>query len=241
MLPAPPSSCAGWWFSQLWRVVLATQPASHKTWALAYPEPGAIRARLSAGEPRIEAIAGSYQDGAERRCTVAWEWPGEDGMLHSMHALWQPGEVIARPLEWSRLRRPLSLVAVGLEPTPWPLRVRIYARGWHNQLLDRAEIEATDGGTAVAVRWPPPPGEPRLPETELPCVLTSLDRQQRDGAAALTMAGLTLPWRIDLDHEAWAVWRRFGADALLERLGGSDGLCSRHGRNCPWPATGRTG
>lgn len=238
MLPAPPSSCAGWWFSQLWRALLAHQPERHGNWTLAYPEPGEMRARLRVAGPRFDTIAGSFHEGAERRCIVAWDWPGEDGMQHTVRALWQPGEVVVRPLEWSRLRRPFPRPGGRGEVVPWPLRVHIHARGWHRQLLEKAELEAGDDGHIYPVLWPPPPGEPRLPETELPCALTGLDRQP-DSAPALILAGLPLPWQINLDREAWPVWRRFSAGALLDALGGPGGVCPRHGHSCPWPATGR--
>src|SRR5262249_38069862 len=148
MLPAPPSSCAGWWFAQLWRAVLAEQPERHAIWLLRYPEPGEVRMRLSYGGEgsQVEAMAGSLHDGAERRCLLGWDWPGEDGMLHTLRTSWQPGEIHVRPIEWVRLRQPFPASAARPNAVPWPYRVRIRARGWHGQLLDRIELEATDGG-----------------------------------------------------------------------------------------------
>lgn len=238
MLPAPPASCAGWWFSHLWRALSARQPATHGSWSLSYPESGEICARLSGAPARMETIVGSFRDGADRRTAARWERPGEDGMLHETRALWQPGEVIVRPLEWAHMRRPLD--ALGADAVPWPLRVRIAVRGWHHQPLERAEIDARDGVVPCPVVWGPPPGELRLPATELPCAIVAPDRRHPDAAPSIVLAGLTLPWHIDLDREAWAIWRRFAAGTLVEALGGLDGHCPRHGRDCPWPATGRT-
>jgi hypothetical protein len=240
MLPAAPSSCAGWWFAQLWQALLRRRPDRHTTWLLSYPEPGELRLRsVVVPSTPPEGIAGAFHEGAERRCMVAWEWPGEDGMFHSLRLLWQPGEVIVRPIDWVRDRQPFPTTTSLPDAVPWPLRVRIRARGWHGQILERAELEAADGARAFPIRWEPPLGEPRLPVTELPCSLTMLDRQGSDGIPALSLAGLTLPWRIDLDRDAWAVWRRLSAGDLLRRLGGPKGICPRHGRPCPWPITGR--
>lgn len=237
MLPAPPSSCAGWWFAQLWRALLRAQPDRHAIWLIGYPEPGEIRFRPYGGpEAAIEEIAGTLHEGADRRCAVAWEWPGEDGMLHALRLFWQPGETFVRPIEWMRSRRPLPGPPARSDSIPWPLRVRLYASGWHGQTLERAELEAVDGSRDYPIRWDVPPGEPRLPLTELPC---SLDHRGGEVIPALILAGLTLPWRIDLDREAWAVWRRISAGDLLRQLGGPSGMCPRHGRICPWPITGR--
>lgn len=237
MLPAPPASCAGWWFTQLWRALLHTRPGAHLLWTLNYPEPGEVRSRLNGAA--AERIAGTLHLDSTRRCAVTWEWPGEDGMLHSLQAVWQPGEVVVRPLEWAHRRLPPSAPDPGGGQAPWPLCVAIAARGWHGQFLEHADIAADDGAHSYPVRWPPPPGEPRLPLTDLPCALAVPDREHPDRADTLTLAGLTLPWRIDLDRESWAIWRRFAASALLDRLGGPDGVCPRHGHACPWPATGR--
>lgn len=244
MLPAPPSSCAGWWFAQLWRAMLALTPTEYASWAIRYPDPGEVRLDLRGTGTLMERIAGSYLQGAERRCAVGWDWPGEDGMLHIMWVVWQPGEVIVRPLEWVRQRRPFPLLPGGVADVPWPLRVRITARGWHNQTLERGTIEASDGATAYPVEWAPPPGLPRLPRTDLPCALTTMHQpgmpRGAPDAPAIALAGLTLPWQIDLDREAWAPWRRLDGSALLASLGGPSGSCPRHGAACPWPATGRT-
>ncbi|HWE63106.1 MAG TPA: hypothetical protein VHB98_15440 [Chloroflexota bacterium] len=239
MLPAPPMSCAGWWFTQLWRVLLSARPARHALWTLAYPEPGEVRARPGEGGPALERISGSLQLGTERRCAVTWDWPGEDGMLHTLQALWQPGELVVRPLEWSRRRRPFPTLDAQVGQAPWPLRVPIAVRGWHGQLLEHAEIVAVDEERSYPLQWGPPRGEPRLPVTDLPCTLTGPEREQPESGPTVTLAGLTLPWRIDLDRECWVLWRRFSATALLERLGGAEGACPRHGYGCPWPATGR--
>ena len=94
MLPAPPSSCAGWWFAQLWRAVLRHRPDRHTIWLVGYPEPGeAVFQPYGGPETGIETISGALHEGADRHLAVTWEWPGEDGMLHSMRLLWQPGEV----------------------------------------------------------------------------------------------------------------------------------------------------
>lgn len=239
MLPASPSSCAGWWFSQLWRAALRLRPDRHAGWLISYPDPGEVRLRpYGDQDPRIEQVAGAFYEGADRRVIVQWDWPGEDGMMHSLRLGWQPGEILVRPVDWARLRQPLPVVDARTGDAPWPLRVRIRVRGWHGQLLERTELEATDGSRAFPVRWEPPLGEPRLPETELPCSLTNLDRQGNI-SPALILAGLTLPWRIDLDRDAWVVWRRLSAGDLLRTLGGPTIVCPRHGRVCPWPVTGR--
>jgi hypothetical protein len=117
--------------------------------------------------------------------------------------------------------------------------VAIAVRGWHGQLLERAEIITSGAEHSYSVQWAPPPGEPRLPITDLPCVLAVPERENPDRALTLTLAGLSLPWRIDLDCETWAIWRRLSGSVLLERLGGPEGACPRHGHTCPWPATGR--
>lgn len=238
MLPAPPASCAGWWFTQLWRALLQARPPSIMQWSFAYPDHGAVRAHPG-DAPTVETIAGSLQRGAEPRCAVAWEWPGEDGMLHAMQAFWQPGAFAVRPLEWQHRRVPLPALDPRLGQAPWPLSVAIAVRGWHGQLLEYAEIAAGDGERSYRLEWASPPGEPRLPITDLPCSLSAPDREHPERAATLTLAGLTLPWRIDLDREVWPVWRRLSGTTLLERLGGPEGACPRHGYACPWPTTGR--
>jgi hypothetical protein len=207
-------------------------------WTFTYPEPGEVRARPG-GAATVETIAGSLRRGAERRCAVAWEWPGEDGMLHALQALWQPGDSAVRPLDWQHRRLPLPTLDPRIGQAPWPLRVAIAVRGWHGQLLEHAEIAAGDDERAYRLEWAPPPGEPRLPITDLPCTLAVPDREHPDRVATLTLAGMTLPWRIDLDRETWAIWRRLSAGALLESLGGAEDACPRHGYACPWPATGR--
>jgi hypothetical protein len=209
-------------------------------WLIGYPEPGeAVFQPYGGPEAGIETITGALREGADRHLAVTWEWPGEDGMLHSMRLLWQPGEVIVRPIDWVRVRRPFPSAIPRSDAVPWPLRVRIYASGWHGQTLERAELEVVDGAREFPIRWDPPIGEPRLPATDLPCNLTALDRQADDAPTALILAGLTLPWRIDLDRDAWPLWRRLSAGDLLRRLGGPQGACPRHGRLCPWPITGR--
>jgi hypothetical protein len=206
---------------------------------LAYPEPGTVRAQYGEAATSVEAIAGTLQVAAERRYTVAWDWPGEDGMFHRVRAIWQPGELIVRPLEWLHQRRPFPTPDPRVAPVPWPLNVAITVRGWHDQLLEYAEIVASDAKRSYPVHWPPPHGRLRPPRTDLPCTLATPGREHPESMAALTLAGLTLPWRIDLDRQSWVIWRRFAGAALLDRLGAPAGTCPRHGHSCPWPASGR--
>ena len=160
-------------------------------------------------------------------------------MLHTLQAAWQLGEVVVRPLDWIRSRQPFPILMSRAGQAPWPLHVCIHVHGWHDQLLERADLEALDGTTSYPIRWEPPLGEPRLPTTELPCTITSYGRRTGEGLPALILAGLTLPWRIDLDRDAWNIWRRLSAGDLLRLLGGPGGACPRHGNLCPWPYTGR--
>ena len=134
---------------------------------------------------------------------------------------------------------PLVYSAGKQDRIPWPLRVSLDAHGWHGQTLDRAEIQACDGPIRLPMSWEGPEGEPRPPISDLPCAVTVLGNRAGEGIPALILAGLTLSWRIDLDRDAWAVWRRLSAADLLCRLGGPGGVCPRHGAACPWPLTGQ--
>jgi hypothetical protein len=118
--------------------------------------------------------------------------------------------------------------------------VSIFAHGWHGQLLEFIDIAAVEGDRAYPINWDPPVGNPRLPRTDLPCALVE---EHTAGVAAdsqLTLAGLSLPWIIDVDRSSWAIWRRLSGVALLDAVGGAAGACPRHGMHCSWPATGRT-
>jgi len=239
MLPPPQSSCAGWWFSRLWRVLLAERPTRHGIWHIEYPNPGEALLRPFGGpHPLGEALSCILRDNGPGRMLLAWDWPGEDGMRHVLRTAWEVGEVVVRPLDWVRGRQPPGDRAADGPAIPWPLRVRIDAHGWHGQTLERADVQAGDGPTAFPIHWEGPHGEARVPATDLPCALTALTRQAGEKIPALILAGLTLPWRIDIDRDAWAAWRRVSAGELLNQLGGPDGLCPRHGLRCRWPATG---
>ncbi|HVC82191.1 MAG TPA: hypothetical protein VNL35_17000 [Chloroflexota bacterium] len=239
MLPPPQSSCAGWWFSRLWRVLLAERPDRHTIWHIEYPGPGEAVLRPFGGpNPLGETLSGILRDEGPRRMMLAWDWPGEDGMRHLLRTAWELGEVVVRPLDWVRGRQPPGDLAAGAGGIPWPLRVRIDAHGWHGQTLERAEIQANDGSTGFPILWEGWHGALRVPATDLPCAITSLGRRAGEGIPALILAGLTLPWRIDIDRDAWTAWRRLAAGDLLDRLGGPGGVCPRHGARCPWPATG---
>lgn len=235
MLPPPQSSCAGWWFARLWRALLAQRPERHGIWRIEYPAAGEVLLRPFGGpHPLEETITGALREEGPRRLLLAWEWPGEDGMRHVLRGAWEVGEVVTRALDWVRSRQ-----AVRADAIPWPLRVRVDAHGWHEQTLERAEIQAYDGPTAIPIEWGMPQGEPRAPITTLPAALTTLGRYAGEGVPAIILAGLTLAWRIDLDRDAWAVWQRLSAGELLHQLGGPGGVCPRHGTLCPWPAGGR--
>jgi hypothetical protein len=239
MLPPPQSSCAGWWFSRLWRALLAQRPERHAIWRIDYPGPEEVLLRPFGGaHPLEEAVGGTLREAEPRRMLLHWEWPGEDGMHHLFRGAWEVGEVVVRPLDWVRSRRPHSDPSGHAAGGPWPLRLRVDAHGWHGQTLERAEIQVEDGLISFPIRWDGRHGEPRTPLTEIPSAITALGRHAGEGPPALILAGLTLPWRIDLDHDAWAVWRRLSADQLLYGLGGPAGACPRHGAHCPWPAAG---
>jgi hypothetical protein len=210
-------------------------------------------ARLRESEPRLEFFVGDLQESnAERRCAVSWEWPGDDGNLHTSAVTWQPGETFVRPLTWWRRRRPLPGPAPDSAIPPWPLTVVLDVRGSHGHLLERASIRARkmpttaellahsgSAGTEYEVSWTAPWGQYRLPQTDLPCQLSSIAVAAGHHEPALLLAGLTLAWRIDLDREAWFLWRRLGGSELLRALGGGAG-CPEHGMECPWPSKGTT-
>ena len=239
MLPPPQSSCAGWWLSRLWRELLVQRPDRHAIWHIEYPAPGDALLRPFGGpHPLEETVSGTLRDEGRRRMLLNWEWPGEDGMRHVFRAAWEIGDTVVRPLDWVRNRQPTSGPLGNGNGRPWPLRVRIDAHGWHGQTLERAEIRALDGPAHIPILWDGRQGEPRIPRTELPCVMTALSRRDGETTPAVSLAGLTLPWTIDVDRDAWTVWRRLSAHELLHGLGGPAGQCPRHGKHCPWPTTG---
>jgi hypothetical protein len=240
MLPPPQSSCAGWWLSRLWLKLLERRPERHAIWHIEYPAPGEILLRPFGGpHPLQEAVTGMLRDEDRRRMLLNWEWPGEDGMRHTFRGAWEIGDTVTRPLDWVRTRQPSASGSISNgNPGPWPLRVRLDIYGWHGQTLERAEILAADGQTRMPVLWDARQGEPRIPRTELPCAMTALSERDGERVPALSLAGLTLPWRIDVDRDAWPVWRRLSADTLLYELGGPSGQCPRHGSFCPWPTQG---
>ena len=65
MLPAPPSSCSGWWFSQLWRALLAERPERHDGSRILYYTGRITRIQLvaeqSRGEESIEGVPRTSQ------------------------------------------------------------------------------------------------------------------------------------------------------------------------------------
>jgi hypothetical protein len=244
MLPAPPSSCSGWWFNQLWRGLLAERPERHGGWRIVYYTGRITRIQIVAERSRGEESIEGVPRNSEGRLTAAWVWPGEEGMRHSLYLSWQPGEYLVRAMEWVRLR---------VMPSPGPsgvdlavaMSMEVFARAWHNQLLDQIGLaieqvigEGKDLRVRLPIEWTAPFGAPRLPITEAPCTLSSVRYPDGTSAPALIIAGLTLPWLIDVDREAWPLWQRLGGSDLLHQAGGPWGDCPRHGRTCPWPETG---
>jgi hypothetical protein len=244
MLPAPSSSCSGWWFSQLWRCLLAERIERYAGWRIIYHTGRIARIQLVAARSRGEESIEGVPRNSEGRLTAGWVWPGEEGMRHSLYLNWQPGEYLVRAMEWARLRviPPPETTA---DPVPAAMSLEVFARAWHNQVLDQIglSIERVDTGgkgsrTRLPLEWTVPFGAPRLPISEAPCALSSVRYPDGAGAPALIVAGLTLPWLIDVDREAWPMWQRIDGDGLLCEAGGPLDECPRHGRDCPWPRTG---
>jgi hypothetical protein len=239
MLPSPPSSCAGWWFAQLWRRVLSERPERIGSWRLTFERAGDVRLVPVTGTGSVtDVVYGHYPlegepgDGIDGPLMVARYWPGEDGMLHTLRLTWHMGEVAVYPATWARTRGEFP-ESSSPDQVPWPHSLPIVAMGRDGQLLDQAMVEVA--GTRL--QWRPPVGGPRLPDTDLPCSLVMGDERQ---AAELILAGLPLPWKIDLDREAWPIWRRLDAGAMLSALGGPRATCPLHGVSCSWPLRGRS-
>lgn len=239
MLPAPPSSCAGWWFAQLWRRLLAERHERIGNWRVSFEKAGELRmvpaTANGLGGDVIQGrfpLAGEPGDGVDGPLMVARHWPGEDGMLHMLRLTWHMGEIAVYPAGWGRTRSAWPERATA-DQVPWPHSLPIVALGREGQLLDQIMVEVADS----RLHWGPPPGEPRIPNTDIPCSLVVGDRHR---AVELILAGLPLAWQIDLDREAWSIWRRLNASEMLSALGGPRGACPRHGMTCPWPATGRS-
>jgi hypothetical protein len=243
VLPPPPSSCSGWWFNQLWQYLLAERPERHDGWRIVYYTGRITRIQLVAERSRGEESIEGEPHTSEGRLTAHWVWPGEEGMRHSLDLSWQPGDSLVRAMEWVRQR--VFPAPGGVGPAPLATSVMVSGRAWHHQLLDQIDLALEQAnGTSVGPRtrlpleWTVPYGVPRLPITTAPCALSSVRYPDGTRMPALIVAGLTLPWQIDLDREAWPVWQRIGADDLLSALGGPRQYCPRHGRACPWPETG---
>jgi hypothetical protein len=245
MLPAPPSSCSGWWFNQLWRQLPAARPDRHGSWRIIYYTGQTTRIQLIAGRSRGEESVEGVPRTSEGRIATSWVWPGEEGMRHSLYLTWQPGERLVRAMEWVRLRAMPGPETTIPDRAPTAASLEIFARAWHHQALDQIGliVEQVHGNrkearTRYTLDWAPPSGTPRLPITETPCMLSSVHYPDGTQAPALIVAGLTLPWVIDVDREAWPVWKRVAGSELLAQVGGPAGECPRHGRACPWPETG---
>jgi hypothetical protein len=244
MLPAPPSSCSGWWFSQLWRCLLAERPERYGGWRIVYYAGRVTRIQFVAERSRGEESLEGVPRNSEGRLTASWVWPGEEGMRHSLYLSWQPGEYLVRALEWARQRVLPAVEPAAADPAA-AMSLEVFARAWHNQLLDQIGLaleQVASGGngrrTRLPLEWTVPFSAPRLPITEAPCALSSVHYPDGTRAPALIVAGLTLPWLVDVDREAWPMWQRIGGSDLLHQVGGPQGDCPRHGRACPWPETG---
>jgi hypothetical protein len=226
--------------------LLAERPERHGGWRILYHTGRLVRIQLVAERSRGEESIEGVPRTSEGRLTASWVWPGEEGMRHSLYLTWQPGESIVRAMEWARLRV-VPPPETAADTAPRALSLEVYARAWHNQLLDQIGLivkQAEEGDVRKEPRarlpldWSVPFGVPRLPITTVPCALSSLRYPDGTRAPALIVAGLTLPWLIDLDREAWPMWQRLGANDMLRDLGGPQEECPRHGRHCPWPCTG---
>jgi hypothetical protein len=239
MLPAPPSSCAGWWFAQLWRRLLSGRHPVVQGWRVHANEAGELTLIPEAsGEAGGEEVHGSYPpsvelgNGADRSLVVARHWPGEDGMRHMLRLTWHVGQMAVYPGDWSRARSPES-EAESVMRVPWPHSLTVAAYGLDHQSLDSAVIEVE----GERVHWQPPRGVPRSPYVDVP---SSVVGAERTDETELILAGLPLRWHIELDREAWPIWRRLNGNAMLAAVGGPWEACPRHGVTCPWTTSGRS-